>query len=581
MIGRGLTVLRWCLSLGKKFIIVAPWATLAVIAATLVSQVGVMLTAFLPLKIVILLGSDRIPRYFPASFAEIDRPVLLAGLSLATVGAFVAHVAAERLSVWSAELGARALLARSQKMALFENQDELALSSYQRYSRALAGVIFAVLVFLLIALVYPKMALVLAGYIALLLVGMGLFWRLSERFHETLEDNLGQFISTASNIGFLVGFLWLVIDFVALSPPGMLVAIISLLFSRLALQRLGGFVTELAALNRNRIKLDALYFHGKALSLESPPEKNALWPLLLPERRGEWIAQMLAEHIQQPHERELDIRWHQLKGSGVGAFTLNGVNGKRMMVKLFDRNKSSRARHEAELLGSAVGRQLPAPRWVGAGLVEEFSCHLLELNPDLSLPDDVRPKDMQRDLAIALMPLVPSSGLVQRYVRSRPLLWQRLHRRWFEQLHIAAESPALETMAALANAVPDMVGRLQMLPLVIVNPAVAPGHLLVGEDGRLVQLEWGRWSLDPVGSGWPAKAGLMPGLDEALVQAGESRKDLVGLDPGSVRLAALLSVLESLLQRGQLADGVELALEMPACLESADGALPHTGTDHA
>lgn len=67
---------------------------------------------------------------------------------------------------------------------------------------------------------------------------------------------------------------------------------------------------------------------------------------------------------------------------------------------------------------------------------------------------------------------------------------------------------------------------------------------------------------------------------DALFAVTETRRELDDLDSDSVCLAALLYALEQLLQRGQLADGVKLALDIPACLGWTDKPLADTGTGY-
>jgi len=56
-----LSALRWFFSVGLKVFHVVPWATSLGVVCTLVSQVASLLAALLPLKVIILLGSERIP----------------------------------------------------------------------------------------------------------------------------------------------------------------------------------------------------------------------------------------------------------------------------------------------------------------------------------------------------------------------------------------------------------------------------------------------------------------------------------------------------------------------------------------
>src|SRR5690625_4438492 len=134
--------LRWCLSLGAKFIKEVPLRTQWIVLLTLVSQVSMLVASFLPLKVVIMLGSDRIPRYFPDAIRDYDRGQVLTLLSALAIAFFVLHNVSERLITTLTRSGSRRLLARSRKMVLFDNQDEIATQAYERFSRALASGVF-------------------------------------------------------------------------------------------------------------------------------------------------------------------------------------------------------------------------------------------------------------------------------------------------------------------------------------------------------------------------------------------------------------------------------------------------------
>lgn len=572
MLRQCLQTLRWCASLGHKFTIVVPGATLTVVFATLISQLGMMLAMFLPLKIVILLGSDRIPRYFPASFAEIDRDFLIGALSAATVIAFVVHLLAERIVAFSADRGAGRLLERSQKLVLFENQDEVAVGAYRKYAGALAGGVFAALVILLLVFVYPTMAAVIGIYLLVTVVGIFVAGSASSAVRERLAEKLQAVTSMVGNVGFLVVFAWLVIDFLLLSPPGLLVAIVSLLLSRLALTRLSALVVDVAGLERQRIKLDALFFHGKVFLADNGTEGRSIWTLLPAERRSQWIDQLLDEFVPEfgGQEQAPIIRWQETLAPGVMAFTVHTTNSPRsVLVKLFDRNKRSVARHEAELMGNALPG-LPAPEWIGATQVEEFHCHLFWLPSNLDVPVGSDARAAMRMAAGCLMAVEPPARLVQRYARSRPQLWQRLDAAWFERLAVAASGKDSGRVSFLAASIDRMREHLKNLPAAIMSPDQMPGHLLVDEKNAPVLLNWGRWALEPLGSGWLAGLKDLEGLDEALVRARSERVELADVADAAVSLAALLHALEQLINRQRLTKALALVPQIIECVERLD-----------
>ncbi len=87
--------LKWSSRLGAKFLWAVPTATSGVVLFTLVSQLSMLLAFFLPLKVIILLGSDGIPRYFPPAFEQFDRDALIVWLSIATVAFYALYLLAD------------------------------------------------------------------------------------------------------------------------------------------------------------------------------------------------------------------------------------------------------------------------------------------------------------------------------------------------------------------------------------------------------------------------------------------------------------------------------------------------------
>src|SRR5690554_4121767 len=147
--------LYWSAAVLKKFFKLVPLPTLTLVALTLVSQFSRMLAFFLPLKVIILIGSTGTPRYFPDSWAALDRDALVIALSLATVFFYVVSLTSEKLLSIMAEKGAAGVVAGTHKMVLFTNQDEVASQAYQKLAAGLATTVLTVVIALLFSLVYP------------------------------------------------------------------------------------------------------------------------------------------------------------------------------------------------------------------------------------------------------------------------------------------------------------------------------------------------------------------------------------------------------------------------------------------
>jgi len=581
MIAGILGSLRWSLSLAAKFSRVALWSTSLIVLLTLVSQISMLLASFLPLKVVILLGSERIPRYFPEALASMDQNVLIATLSVATVGFFVLYLLAERLITLVTDQATRLLLAKSHKMVLFENQDETAASAYQRFSRTLAGGVFVVLALIGLFVFYPEMGGVVLGYVVMAAFVLWALGTRSEGFRERLETRLSQTMTLTGGIGFFIAFAYLVADFILLVPPGLIVAIVSLLLSRQLLGRLATIAQDISSLHAQRVKIDALFFHGKVLLPQPVREDKTIWPLLEPGSRGDWVSGMLEELVNDWQGLER-IEWHPSGVHDVAALRVVGKSATedQYLVKLFEANRKSLGLHESTLL-SEPPRELPGPGFLGSTKVGRFLCVAYALpagGPAVGMTRELRP--MMQEIRVHLLSVEPQTGLVQRYQRSRAVLWQRIEPTLLKRLSVAASSEEqLRYVDLILEKLPALQLHLKDLPVAIVNPEMRPVDVWVeARTGNPILLNWGRWGLEPVGSGWTVDAVLSQGkggeerLCDALARAAETRPSLSGIRPEAAELAALVSALEKHCLMQQFVEALELLPRIFQCLASLDDA---------
>lgn len=553
--------LRWVVSLGAKFARVVPLQTFIIVCSTLLSQIAALLANFLPLKVVILLGSERIPRYFPESLAALGWELLIGALCLGTLGFYLLHLLAERLIRAITAVGAQRLLQRSHKMALFENQDELARVAYSRFSRALAGGIFIALALTGLGYFYPIMALVLLGYTLLALALVWLLYRLSEGFRQKLENNLASVLAVAAGLGFFVAFGYLVADFILWVPPSVIIGIVALLLSRQVMQRMGGMVGDLVSLRRQQIKLDALFFHGRVLLPMLAHYKSEYLNLLAPSSRRDWVSALMREFTSWQCG-ELDIRWQQTGVANVAALLVEAQEG-RFLIKLYDPSRRTLALHESTLASEALPG-LPALPLLGVTQVEGVHS-LLYVLPEGSFVGMLASKRMRIPLIASLMHAQPSEALIKRYKRSRPFLWQRLRAPLLLRLEVAIVDAEQQQLDRLLAVLPQLIGVLQRLPLWIFTPDTGFPNIYQCEESGPMLLNWGRWSMEPLGAGWPVV--LLDDLAGILGPAKAVRQELAGVDVRQIELAALCAALETSCNTQRYSDAIAL---LPAVLERLD-----------
>ncbi|WP_323844043.1 hypothetical protein [Microbulbifer magnicolonia] len=547
-----------------KFMRVTPGITLLIVLASLVSQFALVVAMLLPLKVVILLGSDNVPAYFPDTFSAFSRDVLIGWLCAAAVGVFLLHLFSEKVIRACAGLGAGKLLASSHKVALFANQNDLAVIAFQRYANALANGVFALLAVGLVALIYWQIAIVQVAYMATVLSFLHFASGHIHEFRERIDRHFISIAGALSKVGFLLVFSWIVVDFIFWSPPSPLVAIISLLLARQIAMRVQGAISDIRGLIKQQSKLDALFFHGKLLLPDPVSACSSSWSLLAADRlRGKLLPIM-----QQYCDKEIPQcwEWQQTSINNIIVLSSRGLDREGgYLIKIFERNRSLMAHHEATLLEETYG-QFPGLSLLGVAKVDGFHCHFYRLGRK----QKVKLKQAKIAAISVLTTLVavdPPQRLVRRYCRSHPLLWQRINMEMIARLRLVVNSSNSHLVEGLNKALDELQSELSSLPLSIINPDLKPDNLMSDDDGEVFLVNWGRWGLEPLGAGWPVKRGLR-GLLEGAVNAAAKRRGLEQIPYERFELAALAFEFERRYKRERFDSAIQLIPRILSCINT-------------
>ncbi len=561
---------QWLVSLGAKFARVVPVRTFWVVILTLLSQVSYILAFFLPLKIVILLGSDGMPRYFPRAFAQLDRDWLVIVLSVATLGFFIVHTIAEKLIDRVTSGAAIALLSRSHKIILFEKQEDVATDAFEVFSRALAGIVFALLAIGFLTIYYPDMAIVITSYLLSLVVSAMVVRKFNAVLFDKLEVNLKECMRLTSATGFFVVFAYLVVDFVWLSPPGLIAAFISIILSRQMFSRLSSAIAGLVKLSMRRLKLDALFFHGKLLLPASQIVTNKFWPLLSPHSRISWVRHVLSEYSKVTNvtdeQLESGLSWLQPAIHGMGMLSFR--RGEEVyIIKLYGERSSSLALHEATLLCEPM-MGLPAPVWLGATDVGDYRCSIYRVVGGEIAAGRGRFDTTMYELSKRIMLVEPSARLAERYLRSRPTLPHRMSYNWLELLEIAiVDEDQRKALSRLKDCWEEVRQSLFKLPLSYVVPLTSSQSVWFESPSAPLLLHWERWSIEPLGVGWPYEKKRLHKLFETVADCCTQRSELRNVPNEILALSALMGGLERLVQKQDFRSAVNL---VPAMVPSLD-----------
>jgi len=494
------------------------------------------------------------PRYFPDSWQLLDRDMLILFLSASTVVFYLTHLFTENLIGRLTTYGASRLLQRSQKLALFENQEDIATKAYLRYSSALSGAVFGVVAVGVLFWLYPAMALVVLG---VLLAFFCLAWGacvVSDAMQDFLSDHLSDLASLFSGVGFFLGFAYLVTDFLFFNPPGLIPAIIALLLLRQFFRRTSALAIDISALFKQRHRLDALFFHGHVFfPQEKLSKQRDLWQLLEPDERSNWATTVLRDAVGGSVERVASGEWLDTGVSDVFALQ----HQRRYMLKIFSKKRLNWAQHEAYLLSSPAAASLPALHFLSSTSIDDYPCHVFELQGRLRKISRKQANKLIAKVWVEMASVLPPLSLVRRYQRSHPSILERITKDQLIRLSwVVNDSSRRNSVLDLADILPELKLRLANLPLAFTNPDMQASLFVEDNDDNVVVAHWGRWGLEPIGAMLPRSLRNPEALEAAIAQAVLARKDLSEVSSKEVLLMANLFALERFMDRQQWQEAV-------------------------
>lgn len=583
LVKHSLDYLRWAFALSRKIVRIAPFPIFLVVISTLVSQLSIFMASLLPLKIILLIGSPRIPGYFPRFLADFGREPLILGLSVATVGFYILHLLAERATSLSAESAVTRVIEKTGKLPLFVNQEDIARDACRKLARAIAAAIFATAVFGLIVFIHPTVAMVLAGWWAAVFLVLSVAGTLNRAVQSWLESQASAFITSMTNLGFFAVTVSIVAEFLLGAPFNILYAVVSLILSRQLLQRISTSLKDALALSAQKPRLNALFYFGHPLIVEAPQREDGPWSLCRPEKLANWLPEMLGDLTGRSVDSVRMVRWRDTGLTGILAFEIEAryETGRkyRYLVKLFSEQRRTFAARENALLSVTPPGGLPCLPLLGTRRIENTDCFLFKGVG--SARSEV--KGLARKVPLLAQEcwlFEPPAGIVHRYRRSHQVLGQRLTPQVCERLmHVALTSEKQEQVRKFAEMIEPIRRLLEQMPLAVHNPDITADTILEVDAGRLVATEWGRWSLEPVGIGWPAAETNGSRIEQWLETAKLQRPALAKVTVEQIQLAALTYAFQRCYGRQRYGAAMGMLPALLACAERASA--PTTPVEEA
>lgn len=558
---------QWSSSLLNKLLAGATLNTVVVVFFSIASQLFLMASFLLPLKVIILMGSESMPSYFPSTFGQHQKNNIILLLVILSVVFYFLYWASERLIHASSDRGAATLLSRSRKLIIFPNQRDLAKSFFHRYTGMLSAFTFCFVAFCCIAFVFGALALFLFSLVLLLFLASAIILERSEPLREVTHQNRVVIFNALAALMFMAGFCFIVVDFLLGGGVTGYVAIIALLLVRQMFVRASQGVLDGISLSSQRDQINALFFHAHSYSARNAVfDRPDFWALL-----GEKNTCMIESAVHDVVGRETrvaDFKWREVGCFGVLGFEAQClVDGRSetFVVKVFEPSREGLLVHEQALL-SVVDNRFPAFSLLGSTVFEGFKVSVFSAFPsrDIVLAEQ---NLCGLEVIAELWSLPPPASLVDMHARSKPTLSARVAALDFGLLKLATytecESAIVERCATL---MPDILDFIESMPLSIFNPELNLAAMQRAEK-RIIVSHWGAWSVEPIGTGWFFKDSSHRFLGEWLQFAKARRPELEEITQEQVTLVSLISALDFYYRRQAFRNSIEL---LPNILSAAE-----------
>ena len=483
----------------------SPGPLIVGIPVFVINQVSFVLALMLPLKVIIMLGSDGVPRYFRFFISEETREAWMIGLVCAAVGMFLIYLATSALLSWMADRGGERVLIQSRKTGLFDDQDRFASDIFMRVVSTWGTVGMAVGGVALGLLLEWRLIMLVLVAIALEFVLFALYWN---RFREPeRSDERERLVASGTNMlqnisAFNVLLLFGGLVYLLLTDPTMnfIVGVLLFLLARQVLARSVRIFVDAGFFMQNLERIDALVHPGRHLREKRSSDRDSFERLLMPDRRSSLfksVAQVAGTNLAAG-----DWEWRDASGKGVAMFVspAGGENKSEYRLKVKMRQGDAGLARETMFYRSSSAMALKLTcEFIDAGSM--FGRGYLLLRSGVLEPC---PPGQLREMAFSVRTRLwrhqPEKDLAMRLLRSFPALDARLTPERISRMRLACNEPSQERLLNdLLKRLSMIQEALQQLPRTLCNRALTAWNILLTESGDPIVLNWEAIRCDVIG----------------------------------------------------------------------------------
>jgi len=245
----------WYLKIIRIFLSKKPLNLISIVSLNVASQLLLLGATSLPLKVILMMSSESIPKYFPSFLMHLDLKQLIYLMTLASIIFWISFSLIGLLTSKLSRLTFCDLIVNT-NLVRSEKQKEKALNFFEGYIKSISEMIFSTLAMIVIASLYPAIAIFCVVYLVFINILIIVIYSIRHsKVIMIINKNLSSIMISVRNVGFVLIFLYIVFDFFNNSIPSFLFALISLILSRQLLMSYTKALTRIMSLyiykNRN------------------------------------------------------------------------------------------------------------------------------------------------------------------------------------------------------------------------------------------------------------------------------------------------------------------------------------------
>lgn len=491
----------------------APLITFWVVTLSIITRFTRMLAFMLPLKVILLVGTPGIPRYFRFFIEPDEKMQWVVYLVMGAVVCYFLTLLFEWLIGVLSRRAGGGIFDQANEMALVSDSSDAAGGFYSKFCSIFANGLFTLLVFLILYFIAPLLLAFLV--VALLLqVFISFFGLLGSddldpgAFKKLILEKRKSYIGFLTAFNFFGGFFVILYPYLVGQDGNILLSIISFLLLRQVLGSLSSLVNTPVRLFADRHKVNAFIFREFQLDRKEKKTTQALFDAFAQQRRRSDLAEVLSMSV--PGQKLQQVVWRdstlpgvtqlivKMESEGAPVFYLENV---------FTAKNKHNLDNEIYLFEQLPRKRLHAPELIARYPVSHFECQLVDYGSGLEVGRSFN--QVQVQLMSHLWSLHLPVTLVEAYRASHKLLHERLTAKYLERLEVALDSEEEEQVYTdFVAQLPEIQVRVARLPVVLINPDLNGQNLVwkAGDGerqglGDFLVTSWARWKLEPLGVG--------------------------------------------------------------------------------